>query len=149
MNITFHFTELAVIYCSENKLPVGVIMTENVATRKPRAVPTKTASAAPKKAPVVKAVKPAVPASKPEKKAKKEKKAQGKSKVVRDSFTMPQSDYDRIAELKLACQKAGLHVKKSELLRAGLQALSSMTMPQLERAIVQLVPIKTGRPKKS
>ena len=83
------------------------------------------------------------------KKAKKEKKVQGKSKVVRDSFTMPQNDYDKIAQLKQVCQKAGLHVKKSELLRAGLQALSKMTVPQLERVIVQLTPIKTGRPKKT
>ena len=124
-------------------------MTENVATRKPRAAPTRAASAAPKKVAAAKPVKPAAPALKSDKKVKKEKKVQGKSKVVRDSFTMPQNDYDKIAELKQVCQKAGLHVKKSELLRAGLQALSKMTVPQLERAIVQLVPIKTGRPKKT
>ena len=117
-------------------------MTENTAARKPRAAPTKASSAA-------KPAKPAASAAKPDKKAKKEKKAQGKSKVVRDSFTMPQNDYDQIAKLKQVCQKAGLHVKKSELLRAGLQALSKMTVPQLERAIVQLAPIKTGRPKKT
>jgi len=126
-------------------------MTENAAARKPRTAPTKTASTTRKSAPRKKAstAKPAVSVAKPDKKAKKEKKVQGKSKVVRDSFTMPQNDYDQIAKLKQVCQKAGLHVKKSELLRAGLQALSKMTVPQLERAIVQLAPIKTGRPKKT
>ena len=129
-------------------------MTENTAARKPRTAPTKTApatrKAAPRKnTPTAKVAKLAVSVVKPDKKAKKEKKAQGKSKVVRDSFTMPQNDYDQIAKLKQVCQKAGLHVKKSELLRAGLQALSKMTVPQLERAIVQLAPIKTGRPKKT
>lgn len=91
----------------------------------------------------------AVSPAKHGKKHKKEKKAAGKSKVIRDSFTMPEADYVKLAELKQVCQKAGLHVKKSELLRAGLLALSKMSMAQLERAIVQLVPIKTGRPKKS
>jgi hypothetical protein len=140
-------------------------MTENTAARKPRATPAKTTPAArkpaaQKKAPVARSAKPAASAKakpempaaipvKPGKKAKKEKKVQEKSKVVRDSFTMPQNDYDKIAELKQVCQKAGLHVKKSELLRAGLHALSKLTVPQLERVIVQLAPIKTGRPKKS
>jgi hypothetical protein len=129
-------------------------MTENTAARKPGTASAKAASAArksvaPKKASAARTVKPAAPAPKSDKKTKKEKKVQGKSKVVRDSFTMPQNDYDKIAELKQVCQKAGLHVKKSELLRAGLQALSKMTVSQLERVIVQLAPIKTGRPKKS
>ena len=127
-------------------------MTENTAVSKPETAPAKAAArkpATPKKTPVTKTAKLAAPAAKPDKKAKKEKKAQGKSKVVRDSFTMPQNDYDQIAKLKQVCQKAGLHVKKSELLRAGLQALSKMTVPQLERAIVQLAPIKTGRPRKT
>jgi hypothetical protein len=136
-------------------------MTENTAVSKPRAVPAKTAPvarrpAAQNKVPAVRAAKPAAAGAKPPadpprpgKKTKKEKKAEGKSKVVRDSFTMPQNDYDKIAELKQVCQKAGLHVKKSELLRAGLQVLSKLSIPQLERTIVQLPPIKTGRPKKS
>jgi len=88
-------------------------------------------------------------AAKPEKKPKKEKKADGKVKVVRDSFTMPQTDYELIATLKQKALKAGLHVKKSELLRASLQALSRLNVAQLKRAISGLEKIKTGRPKKS
>lgn len=91
---------------------------------------------------------PAKTAVKPEKKHKKEKKADGKVKVVRDSFTMPQADYDLIAVLKQKALKAGLHVKKSELLRASLQALSKLTAAQLKRALSGLEKIKTGRPKK-
>ncbi|MDP2804824.1 MAG: hypothetical protein Q8O24_02665 [Gallionellaceae bacterium] len=79
-----------------------------------------------------------------EPKEKKEKKP----KVVRDSFTMPQVDYDLIAELKQRAQKAGLHVKKSELLRAGLQVLAKQTAAQLKQTVVNLEKIKTGRPKK-
>ncbi len=87
-------------------------------------------------------------AAKPEKKHKKEKKADAKVKVVRDSFTMPQADYNLIAALKQKALTAGLHVKKSELLRVGLQALSKLSAAQLKRAISNLEKIKTGRPKK-
>lgn len=85
-----------------------------------------------------------------DKKTKKETgKVEVKVKVVRDSFTMPQNDYAKIAELKQACQKAGLQVKKSELLRAGLQVLSKLSMAQLKQTMAHLEHIKTGRPKKS
>lgn len=86
--------------------------------------------------------------AKPAKRHKKEKKAESKVKVVRDSFTMPQADYDLIAALKEKSAKAGLHAKKSELLRAGLQALAKMSAAQLKRNIAGLEKIKTGRPRK-
>lgn len=90
---------------------------------------------------------PVKPAPKPEKKHKKEKKADDKVKVVRDSFTMPQDDYALIATLK---EKAnGTHVKKSELLRAGLRLLSKLTAAQLKKSVADLEKIKTGRPKKN
>lgn len=87
-------------------------------------------------------------AAKPAKKQKKEKKAAGKIKVVRDSFSMPQADYDLIAALKQKALKTGLHVKKSELLRASLQVLSKLSAAQLKRVVSGLEKIKTGRPKK-
>jgi hypothetical protein len=93
-----------------------------------------------------------VPA-KDEKKHRKDKKANGKSeakmKVVRDSFTMPQNDYAKIGELKRTCLKAGMQVKKSELLRAGLHALGKLSAAQLQQTITQMEQIKAGRPKKS
>jgi len=112
---------------------------------------TKTAPRKPavRKTPVARKPAPAKAAVKPEKKQKKEKKADSKVKVVRDSFTMPQEDYELIAALKQKALKSGLHVKKSELLRASLQALSKLTAAQLKRAISGLEKIKTGRPKKA
>lgn len=85
----------------------------------------------------------------PAKKAKKAKKEGGKIKVVRDSFSMPQSDYEKIVELKQLCLKSGMHVKKSELLRAGLHALAKLNATQLKLAVSGLEKIKTGRPKKA
>jgi hypothetical protein len=79
----------------------------------------------------------------------KKPKKEAKVKVIRDSFTMPQSEYQKIAEIKETCLKAGLHVKKSEVLRAGLKALGSLSDTQLKRALSSLEKIKTGRPIKS
>ncbi|USX06491.1 hypothetical protein NHH62_08180 [Paraburkholderia fungorum] len=88
----------------------------------------------------------AAPASTPEaRKAKPPKK----EKVVRDSFTMPKSDYDRIASLKQKCLEAGVSVKKSELLRAGLIMLESAAPQRLLAAVSSLETVKTGRPAKS
>ncbi|RAR59877.1 hypothetical protein C7401_1106 [Paraburkholderia unamae] len=77
----------------------------------------------------------------------KDKRAK-KDKVVRDSFTMPKADYDRIASLKQKCLEAGVSVKKSELLRAGLQLLEASSEKRLVAAIAALETVKTGRPAK-
>ena len=71
-----------------------------------------------------------------------------KLKVVRDSFTMPHSEYLKIAEIKAIGLKAGLQVKKSEVLRAGVIALCAMDEAQLKQALSGLDKIKTGRPNK-
>ena len=83
------------------------------------------------------------------KKATKEiAKPKLKLKVIRDSFTMPQSDYAKIAVLKQALMKSGIQVKKSELLRAGLLELEKLSLAQLKKSVSQVEQIKTGRPKK-
>lgn len=69
-------------------------------------------------------------------------------KLVRDSFTMPREDFERIARLKARAIEFKRPAKKSELLRAGLQALERMDSPSLHAALTALTPIKTGRPKK-
>jgi len=66
---------------------------------------------------------------------------------VRDSFTMPHADYELIAKLKLRTLKSERGTKKSELLRAGLQALTAMNDKQLLALLDGLAPIKAGRPK--
>jgi hypothetical protein len=78
----------------------------------------------------------------------KKPKRENKKKVVRDSFTMPQNEYARIAQIKNTCLKAKMHVKKSEVLRAGLILLAELKVAQLKRALGSLEKIKTGRPRK-
>lgn len=76
------------------------------------------------------------------------KKTRQKVKVVRDSFTMPQDEYRKIGEIKEICLKAGLPVKKSEVLRAGLSILSGLSAARMKKVLSGLEKIKTGRPKK-
>lgn len=73
-------------------------------------------------------------------------KRKKKPKVVRDSFTMPESDYVKIAELKKKSLEAGISIKKSELLRAGLHALEALPIDQLKALLGDVENIKTGRP---
>jgi hypothetical protein len=78
----------------------------------------------------------------------KKKISPKRPKLVRDSFTFPVDDYARIAELKERLLGLGREVKKSELLRAGLNVLSSLTNQTLLGVVDALVKIKTGRPGK-
>lgn len=85
--------------------------------------------------------------------AEKQKKPKGNSrgkderpKLVRDSFTMPEFDYVRIKALKARLLNAGMEIKKSEILRAGLLALENMSDTQLQAFAEQVERIKTGRP---
>jgi len=82
------------------------------------------------------------------KKSEKEKR-KPKIKVIRDSFSMPEKEYSMIATLKKQCLASGITVKKSELLRAGLKALSDMSPASLNRHLSELPAIKTGRPVKA
>ena len=72
---------------------------------------------------------------------------QKKPKLVRDSFTIPKSEYSVIEVLKLRSQKLGRPAKKSELLRAGIKVLAAMSDIQFKAALAEVPAIKTGRPK--
>ncbi len=80
--------------------------------------------------------------------ANKQAKKVPKIKVVRDSFTMPKNEHMEISKIKDASKKAGLAVKKSEVLRAGLKALSALDMEQTKAILAGLDKVRTGRPKK-
>ena len=76
-----------------------------------------------------------------------ENKLRHKEKVVRDSFTMPQADYDLITTLKTRSLNSGVQTTKSEILRAGLLALEQMNETEFLEKIRVVDKIKTGRPK--
>ena len=72
-----------------------------------------------------------------------------KAKVIRDSFSFPEQDYLKISELKKTCLEAGIHVKKSEILRAGLHLLTKLNLAELKQAVEQVEKVQTGRPTSS
>ena len=69
-----------------------------------------------------------------------------KAKVIRDSFSFPEKDYLKISELKITCLAAGIHVKKGEILRAGLHLLTKLNLDELKQAVGQVEKVQTGRP---
>lgn len=73
-------------------------------------------------------------------------KENGAGKVIRDSFTIPDGEYQLISRIKARCMKAGIGANKSEVLRAGLAALNSMSDEELAKLFESLPRVKTGRP---
>jgi hypothetical protein len=69
------------------------------------------------------------------KRSVKKSKNETKVKAVRVSFAMPKTELLKIAEIKEACLRVGLHVKKGGVLRAGLKVLGAMNDAQLKRAM--------------
>lgn len=71
-----------------------------------------------------------------------------KMKMVRDSFTIPREEYAQLGLLKVRLAELGQPAKKSELLRAGIKLLVTMTDAKLKATMKAVPVIKTGRPKK-
>ena len=90
----------------------------------------------------------AAPAPESKSKVKESKEKPKKAKLVRDSFTMPENEYQMIGEIKKACLSVGVAAKKSEVLRLGIAQVRMLTPPQLQEAFAALPPLKAGRPKK-
>jgi hypothetical protein len=70
-----------------------------------------------------------------------------KPKLVRDSFTMPKDEYVAFQKLKERAIANGTAVKKGELLRAGLLALTTMSDSVFLATLAAIPALKTGRPK--
>ena len=70
-----------------------------------------------------------------------------KAKLVRDSFTMPDVEYQVLADMKKAALKAGFEIKKSELLRIGVALIQKTDIEKLRLMLAALSPLKAGRPK--
>ncbi len=94
------------------------------------------AAKAPKVSKEVKEVKEAKPA-KPK-----------KSRLVRDSYAMPEAEYLKIGELKKRAAQVGVEIKKSELLRCGIALLDALNEHELKAVLGRVERIKTGRPSK-
>ena len=109
--------------------------------------PAARAAATRKSSPVKKAANKPEPLVGKTAKAGKPVKAK-KAKLIRDSFTMPESEYAQIAALKKRCLVAGVSAKKSEILRAAVANLTKLSDASVVSALRRLDVIKTGRPAK-
>lgn len=141
-----------------------VAKTKTVAAAKPASAKTKVAAAkkpvasVQKKARVTAAksaakasAKPAVkPVAKPATKPVVSKAPKAKKpKMVRDSFTIPKPEYDVLNVLKLRAAKLGNAVKKTELIRAGVKAIATLSDAAFKQALLAVPSLKTGRPAKA
>ena len=114
--------------------------------KSPAKPPLKTAAKTPVKAKLSPQAKTAVKtASKAISKPAKVEKAK-KPKMIRDSFTIPKTEYVVIDALKERAGKLSRAAKKSELLRAGVKALAAMSDAVFLAALSAVPTIKTGRP---
>jgi hypothetical protein len=95
----------------------------------------------------VKAVKAATKAAAELAPAPKAEVAKPRHKLIRDSFTIPKSEYVLLEALKLRAANLARPTKKSEVLRAGIAALNVMADKAFIAALDRVPSLKTGRPK--
>lgn len=69
-------------------------------------------------------------------------------KLIRDTFSMPDSDYQLIAEILERSPAMTARSTKSEIIRAGLKVLHTMDDEHLSEVLNQVQRLKTGRPAK-
>jgi hypothetical protein len=100
-----------------------------------------------KRSPAPPAAKPAEEASRPKSdkpktvpKTKPEKMP--KEKVIRDTFSLPFSDYQLIGKIVQRTAKIGMPVNKSEAIRLGLKAVEAMKEAELEALLQKLVKLR-------
>ncbi|MFZ6775488.1 hypothetical protein ACO0LD_01560 [Undibacterium sp. Ji83W] len=141
--------EKKVVALKKSPVKPAVVAVKKKVVSKP-AVEAKAVEKAPAKAPVKAPAraKPAVKAAEVKPLVEVVVEKVKKAKLVRDSFTMPESEYAALGAVKKACLKAGVEVKKSQLLRIGVALLSKTDVPALKKLIAGLAPLKAGRPKK-
>ena len=72
-----------------------------------------------------------------------------KTKMVRDSFTMPKAEFAVLDLLKSRATNLKTPTKKTELIRAGIKTLAAMSDASFLAAVAAVPNLKTGRPAKS
>ena len=114
-------------------------LTDQASTSKPKSVSKKNSA---------KPVKKAIEKKATVKQAKINSEKPTTPQLVRDSFTIPESEYVGLAKIKKACLKDGFEIKKSELIRIGISLVTSLSTAKVKSAKKKLQTVKTGRPRK-
>jgi len=66
-------------------------------------------------------------------------------KVIKENYTMPESDYQLLETLRKRFAIKGNILSKSETVRAGLQALEVLSDEELSSIATSLIKLKPGR----
>lgn len=69
--------------------------------------------------------------------------------MVRDSVTIPKAEYMVLDAMKLRAAQLKITVKKTELIRAGMKHLATLSDRDFLAAIDAVPSLKTGRPSKT
>lgn len=69
-----------------------------------------------------------------------------KDKLIRDGFTIPESEYGLNVAIKKRCLVKGMAVKKSEVLRAAVISFAARSDAAVTKALKGVKVINTGRP---
>lgn len=70
-----------------------------------------------------------------------------KDHVIRDTFTLPKSDYDLIKKCKDKFLENKISITKSEIVRIGISLVSKLPNSEIHNVYKLMEKIKTGRPK--
>jgi hypothetical protein len=70
----------------------------------------------------------------------------GADKVVKATFSIPRTEYDVIAMVNERCLEKNVVVSRSQVVRAGLALLESVSDRELLEVICKLTKVKLGRP---
>ena len=66
-------------------------------------------------------------------------------KVIKENYTMPESDYQLLETLRIKFASTGNILSKSETIRAGLLALAKLDNNELANIASALIKLKPGR----
>ena len=69
------------------------------------------------------------------------------ARAVRDAFSFPPADHGLIADLQNRCLAGGANATKSQIVRAGLHALTDLPLEPLLAYIARLEQLRQGRPR--
>jgi hypothetical protein len=72
-----------------------------------------------------------------------------KEKAARDSYTMPQDEYQFLKAIQDKCLQEAIYVKKSEILRVGLIAIRGLPITEFLKRWRRLHKLGPGRPRKT
>ena len=84
----------------------------------------------------------------PVKQITKPKERDKKSRLIRDSFTIPEDEYQVLVATKKRIIKSGLEVRKTEIVRIGLALVGKVGLAELKKHLGALKKLQSGRPKR-